>query len=387
MGRNKKEIEGKSPFHLRSRQLKDGRMSLFIDYFKDGRHEYEFLKLYLSPETSENNRRENLKTLRIAENIVRAKRLQMLQTNKDNDGNINLNEMRLIDFIDILIIQNKKEGKAGYKNLKTSRSNLQKFDVGCRLNELDENFCISYYTWLRNECKTISGRNLSAMTVYVYFRKFGVILSKAYRMGYLKENLWIKVDKKYKLSEPYTEKRFLTLEELKKLEVTPYYIYSIVREAFLFSCFTGLRFSDIRNLKWDNIKFIDTQCLICLNIQKTQNPLTFPLSDKAYSYLPPKKKNQKLVFNGLPSPAQTLFHLNKWVASAGIKDRIHFHTARHTFATLLLTAGSDIYTTSNLLGHSDIRVTQKYAKIIDKKKQDAINLLDSFIENNEIKRE
>ena len=71
--------------------------------------------------------------------------------------------------------------------------------------------------------------------------------------------------------------------------------------------------------------------------------------------------------------ANTREQLNRWCAKAGINKKIAFHTARHTFATMLLTLDVDLYTVSKLLGHKDIKTTQIYAKIIDKKKRDAVN--------------
>ena len=70
----------------------------------------------------------------------------------------------------------------------------------------------------------------------------------------------------------------------------------------------------------------------------------------------------------------------EWAKAAGIKKNISFHTARHTFATMMLTLGADIYTTSKLLGHSRISTTEIYAKIVDKKKDEAMGLIDKFFD-------
>ena len=75
-----------------------------------------------------------------------------------------------------------------------------------------------------------------------------------------------------------------------------------------------------------------------------------------------------------------LTHIKVWAANAGIQKDITFHTARHTFGTMMLTLGADIYTTSKLMGHTRIATTEIYAKIIDKKKNDAMGLIDKFFD-------
>lgn len=379
MGRNKKRIEGNNPFKLRKRPLKDGRVSLFIDHYEEGKHRYEFLKLYLIPGKSENIRRENQRTLRIAEDRIRNYRESLLNNLKEDDLNNANNDITLEDFINILIQEYKNEGKIGNKHLETSRSNLSKFRSNVKLKQIDRKFCIDYLNWLKTACKTSTGRLLSETTVFIYFRKLGVILSQAYRKGYLVENIWKSIDRRIKGSEPMIKKTFLTQDELATLGKTSYPPYPIIREAFLFSCFSGLRISDIRALKWEDIEKRGKECFLNCRMKKTRKNLSSPLPKTAISYLPEKREEQELVFNSLPSSSNLQRHLNKWKDSAGLQGKIHFHVARHTYATLLLTAGSDLYTVSNLLGHSDIRVTQRYANVIDLKKMEAVKMVDEMI--------
>ena len=111
--------------------------------------------------------------------------------------------------------------------------------------------------------------------------------------------------------------------------------------------------------------------------KKTRHPVVAPLSDKAISFLPRQhgKSNDDPVFI-LPSQSITNRRLKKWAEDARVTKNVTFHVSRHTFATMMLTAGADIYTTSKLMGHTDISVTQIYAKIVDKKKEEAVTLLD-----------
>ena len=107
--------------------------------------------------------------------------------------------------------------------------------------------------------------------------------------------------------------------------------------------------------------------------QKTSEPLYLPLSDAAVKNLPPRADREEFVFT-LPSHGIVNKHIHRWTEAAGITDRnITFHTARHTFATLNLTAGVDLYTVSKLLGHTEIRTTQIYAEVVNSAKIEAVN--------------
>ena len=81
------------------------------------------------------------------------------------------------------------------------------------------------------------------------------------------------------------------------------------------------------------------------------------------------------VFDLIPSENKINKHIKNWIQAAGINKHVTFHISRHNFATLLLSSDIDIYTVSKLLGHKDVKVTQIYAKLIDKKRDEAIEKL------------
>lgn len=115
-------------------------------------------------------------------------------------------------------------------------------------------------------------------------------------------------------------------------------------------------------------------------MQKTREPLTIKLNKQAVSWLP-KKNGTKEVFD-LPFYNSIINdNLKRWAKSAGIEKSICFHMSRHTFATMELTLGADLYVVSKLLGHHDLSVTQIYADIINKKREEAVDLMDSAFEN------
>lgn len=380
MGRKRASKVDKSPYKLRQRTLADGRVSLFIDHAVNGKHEYEFLKLYLLPETSEKIRRENARTLRKAEEIIHEKCETLIDDKAESIKKQDKSCILLCDYIDILISHYKEKGMNSYKGLVTARLNFEKFRPGCRLCDIDKKFCLDFREWLMSYRSPRTGRALAKRTVFGYFWHLADILHNAVCMGYIRSNPWKLLDTSEKITAPQTTRGFLTLEEVDVLENTPY-TYENIRRAFLFCCFCGLRISDMLNLRWQNISRSGNAVMLSIIMRKTAKPISVPLSSKAVGYLPERgdAPSDSHVFVDLPSETTIRKHLRKWMEQCGICKNIHFHMSRHTFGTMLMTAGVDLYTASKMLGHSDVRATQVYAKIIDWKKTEAMDLLDSVL--------
>ena len=174
--------------------------------------------------------------------------------------------------------------------------------------------------------------------------KLKAVLRIAFDDGKLKENVATKLEKAENDSTP---REFLTLDEVKHLSATPCKS-EVLRRAALFSVLTGLRVSDIIRLKWDNIEpSADGGWMLHFRTKKTHKESFLPVSDEAVELCGERKDGQ--VFN------------------------ITFHCFRHTFATLQLAAGTDIYTISKLLTHSDVSTTQVYTDVVSSLKRDATN--------------
>ena len=137
-----------------------------------------------------------------------------------------------------------------------------------------------------------------------------------------------------------------------------------VKQAYLFSCYCGLRLSDMETLCWKDIICNDGRYMIGKVQQKTSTPIYTPLSQSAVKWMPERKaddSDETLVFATLPSRMTTNKILRQWVEKAGIDKKITYHTSRHTFGTMMMTVGADLYTTCKLMGHADVRTTQIYA--------------------------
>jgi integrase len=172
--------------------------------------------------------------------------------------------------------------------------------------------------------------------------------------------------------EPVRE--FLTLDEVKALARTECK-NELIKKTFLFACLTGLRFSDIQKLKWSEVQQSEELGHYIRFIQqKTKGSETLPISDEAFNLIGTERgKPDDLVFPDMIYSDSRNMDLHRWMIKAGIEKHITFHCSRHTYATLQLTLGTDIFTVSKLLGHRHLKTTQIYANVIDEKKTVAAN--------------
>jgi integrase len=228
----------------------------------------------------------------------------------------------------------------------------------------------NFKDYLDKKAKMKNQKPLSQNSKYSYFNKFKAGIKQAVKDGIIMNNPADGVEG-FKQGEP--EREFLTLEELKAVAKAECEI-PVLKKAFLFSCLTGLRWSDVEKLKWSEIQHSNEMgYYIRFTQKKTHGVETLPISDQAIELIGERQGKDELVFKGLEYSAWYNLKLQQWVMRAGISKTITFHCARHTYATLQLTLGTDIYTVSKLLGHRELKTTQIYAKIIDEKKKEAAN--------------
>jgi len=177
-----------------------------------------------------------------------------------------------------------------------------------------------------------------------------------------------------------TPLKYLSIDQVKTIEATPYG-NKAVKVAFLFSCCTGLRISDLYALKDSDIHKEGDRVEIRFKMQKTQQWQTLVMGSQAVKYLKEaeklhvyrKKDNDR--FFMLPTIRHSSKVLSELGAAAGIPFSLGFHSGRHTFAVEALRAGIDIYTLSKLMGHSSVSITQLYAKVIDETRAAAMNMM------------
>ena len=215
------------------------------------------------------------------------------------------------------------------------------------------------------------GGTISQNTASTYFS----IVKAGLKQAFVDEYLTVDISDRVKGIPSQESRRVaLTTEEGNKLIETPCED-DVLRRAFLFSVLTGMRHCDIQQLKWKQLEHVGDSWRINFTQQKTKGVEYMPISNQAYELCGERRDSDNLVFEVLTDPSWINRPLKKWIAAAGITKHITFHCARHTNATLLLANGTDIYTVSKMLGHTNVRTTQIYAKVIDEKKEQAANAI------------
>ena len=366
---------------LRQKEISGNRHSLYLDFYPAVPHpetgeptRREFLGLYLfdkakTPVDKEHNK----DTLQIAEQI-RQKRDNNLNKPEIYSAfekeQLKQNEMGERSFVEYFKQLANKRKASNYDNWVSALKHLEKFTGGIlKFTDLNEAFCNDFKEYLLTTKHKHSDKPLlSQNSALSYFNKVKAAMKQAYKDGYLKNNLNATIEP---IKQAETQRNYLTIEELNALVKTDC-ANPLLKNAALFSALTGLRFSDIAKLLWGEIEYVEGQgYFIHFMQQKTKGVEVLPISEQAYGLLGERQKPTDRVFEGLQYSAYQNKHLLKWISKAGITKDITFHCFRHTFATLQLSSGTDIYTVSKMLGHRELKTTQIYAKIIDHTKRTA----------------
>jgi Site-specific recombinase XerD len=290
-------------------------------------------------------------------------------------------QIRLSEWVDTYIGQQERKGARGLKLIRSTRRLLHLYNDQVKMGNIDLLYCKGLIDWIKYTYKTRFGKPLTPKSVCDYLGYFTTILNAAVREDIIADNPMLKIAPDDRVKVPESKREYLSLDELRAMIETPCYREDVKR-AYLFSCFCGLRIGDIERLKWKDLTKDGNQWRATIVMQKTTTPLYLPLSEEAMRWLPERGEagDNDIIFNTLPTQECGSIHLKEWAKSAGVTKKITYHTARHTFATMMLTLGADIYTTSKLLGHSKVTTTQIYAKIIDPKKVETVNLTNGLFD-------
>lgn len=354
--------------------------SLFLMYHdeENKKRNYEFLRLYLYDKPKNFLEKEHNKETQLLAESIRAQKILDLQSRKHGFVSSVSGKIGFLEYFK-QITDKKCEVNGTWGSWLSTYKHLSSFCKGkdIPLSKIDEFFLENFKIYLLTNKISSHGGKLSQNSALSYFNKVKTALKEAYQSRMISENPSMRVKS---IKEKETSRQYLTLGELQILVKTEC-DYPIMKEAFVFSVLTGLRFSDIKPLRWKNITFDKLNgYMLKFTQQKTKGVEHLPISEQAVKNLGERKKDEDLIFEDLIYSAYHNKILHKWISNAGIDKHITFHCARHSFATLQLTMDTDIYTVSKLLGHRHLKTTEIYAKVIDKKKIDAVaNMPDLFL--------
>ena len=203
---------------------------------------------------------------------------------------------------------------------------------------------------------------------------FSIVKAGLHRT-FIDEYLTVDIAAKVKgIPELKVKRETLTLEEAELLAQTPCE-NEVLKRAFFFAILTGIRLCDIHELTWGEIQKTSTGWRVDFTQRKTHVVDYLPINEQAYSLCGEPGEHDQQIFAGLTGSSWISRPLKKWIAASGIKKHITFHCSRHTFATLQLENGTDIFVVKGMLGHTNVKTTQIYAHIVDKSKRNAAEVL------------
>ena len=354
---------------LRLRPIKNNRISLYLDYYPPIRNpknmkmtRREYLGLYIFEKPKAKFEKEFNDTILTKAELIRCKRQEAVINEEFGFLDRDLPKKDFLEFF-------KEKAKEHYQKWDITYQHFKKFVQGkCTFGEVDVNLCKRFREYLLTAKQLRHPKQrVSVNSAAGYFSTFRALLKIAYKERLLKENI---NDYLEQIDYEEVKKNFLTAEEVKRLAATPCPVPEL-RNPSLFSILTGLRRSDIVNLKWEDIRpDADGEMAMFIRIQKTQKESVHPLSSEMLTLCGDRSTGK--VFKGF-NTSMTQKPLKDWLKAAGITKRITFHRFRDTFATLQLAAGTDIYTVSKMLDHANVTTTQIYAKLVDSSKKETLD--------------
>ena len=370
----------KEPVRLRKRKMASGNTSLYLDIYADGRRRYEYLHLYLVPERNRADKEKNRQTLALAE-AIKSKRVVEMRNGMYGFTDSFKQDTNFLDYYKAMC-EKRKESEGSLGNWGNWWSALQHLKRYCRpdttFREITPEWVQGFKDYLDRTARvrdkhkkvvsTVDTKPLSQNSKQSYFNKIRACINQAFEERIIPYNPLRGIEG---FKDDETERVYLTMEEVRAMAAAECH-YPALKRAFLFSCLTGIRKSDIEKMRWREVSQQGTYTRITFRQKKTGGQEYLDISPQAVPYLGERGEDDDLVFTGFRYSAYTNVELKTWALRAGITKNVTFHCGRHTFAVLMLDLGADIYTLQKLLGHKELATTEIYAHILDKKKQEAV---------------
>ena len=343
------------------------------------RRKRQSLDLFIYAKPKDKSQRDyNKDTLALAEKI-RAQAIVDLARNEHHFEDAERQQQSFFDYMEQIIEEKRKtDSKSNVSIWESTLMHLRRYCGSMELSfkDMDAERLKGFRHYLLEEAKTKSDTLLSKNTASSYFNKVRATLSSAFHQGIIHRNPVNEV----KSIQPKQNKRSYLVEDEIKAIYAAECRYDVLKRAFLFSCLTGMRWSDIQKLTWSEVHKSDDGYRVIFGHKKTQYNQYLDLPPDSIALMGERAGLNERVFKGLKYSSYSNVALAQWVMRAGITKHITFHSARHTFAVRMLTHGADIYTVSRLLGHSELKTTQVYADIIETKRKEAMMSLPRILQ-------
>ncbi len=351
---------------LRKRKNADGTTSLRLDIYSDGKRKIITLKhLQLAKASGIVDRENNRVLLQQAEAIRRDKAVELEGNNynlNDDSGKKTEVAIWMQNYVDSYTKKDIRNMQGVLNRFSTFLKEQKK--TGLTFGDLNALLIEDFIDYLQSRSTGEGARS--------YYNRFKKMLKNSYRKKLLRENILDHVEKKAKGKAK--KKDTLTLEDLKLLAATDIKNQE-VRRAALFCSVTGLAWVDVKGLTWDKIK-LETRKLemVRAKLKDENRTITIDLNDTALKILGAPQNGSERVFN-LPTANGANKTLKAWVARAGIDKKFTWHQLRHSAATNLILTGTDILSTSQLMGHSSTTQTMRYVRAAEELKRKGMDKL------------
>jgi len=321
---------------LRSKALASGRQSLYIDHFEDGKHHRESLSLYLELEDTARAKRANATTMRKAETILRERQSAMLSVQLSQIEEHERRNTLLSSWLDTYYTYLERRGVSALYCIKTIKQRMQEYAPDATLEQVNKSFILGFIDYLRGEYRMRNGESLSQKSIFNLVGMFSSSLNYAVSQGRISVNPYNLFEREERVKPGKEHKReYLTIEELKRMIATPCRS-AIVKQVFLFTCFTRLRLSDVRGLHWRDLSQQDGAYTLGIKMYKTEKMVYIPLSKQAMKWMPERgnKSGDDYVFDSVPHSYND--YIAAWVKEAGITKHITHHSGRHSRFSFVL---------------------------------------------------
>ena len=355
MGNKRKTNAEKECVTIRFKTLKSGNKSVYLDCYSKGERTYEFLKLYLVPETSQAAIDANDEVLRKAE-MIRAER-ELLFSGKGtpeeeaNEGKesveptpsehdepnssfpiVTKSTILLADMVRIYGIAYEIKGsRTGYENSKSLVYAIEQYEAGnITLDDVDVNFCTKFIKFLKTGCIGKRGSKITKSTAEALYGTLSSALSMAVRLNFIESNPVTAMDSKDKVKREYAQHLILSLEQIRQLaKVNLPSQRHQVKEAFLFACYSGIKLTELRALKWKDMTMNRKNWTMHI----AARAIDVRLTNDAMRWLPQREnaKVNDIVFKDLPCDNAIHYIIIDWMKAANLPEDITFGVSFHTY--------------------------------------------------------